>query len=637
MARKTGAHQARSRPAVPARPARTPAELTDPAEFCPADSRIYLLANRLSDWDEAEGYGWIMGHARWLLRPACPKEVWERAKRRLGKDGYELLNTYFGHMAALVVPRPSRKPGSVLVSRARPEDLNRAPDAFGMTAHRIDGVPRSFVTYSIENGDRDLRVAIAAPWLLVCEQRHESLLRRVMKTAVGGSPNGTLADVPAFRDLPAKLPSPNAGMLFVRERRGPVFHAGVLIREKDDLVVHYAATNRVPPQTSQQDPSSRDDDRAPPEPGYPHLRRSRGVDFGPLPDTVIGAAALNIVHYAPKDLGILDLPMVFGSVRAQILPNVRPPVLGFLGAVKLEQIGSDQQIVAPAAGAAIKLADLSAAEGLDRIVRTLHMLATLGRLDVGHAFFGVDVVEEQGVPFKVADFGWALVRWIKDPAVAAVANLPEPAGLRRIAYGRIGDWYVVCSQETLFRQCVRAHLGDAPRLKDSDRFREFAVADKPELLLTGVVHSGQLAELASAVARQLTEGQKPAPRPSRPRGKPRPEPPFKRLNNGLNDAARAFRTVSRDWRYVHTCPTTPAVAKPIEGISTSSKPKPKSASPPKTNPTRALKPLRWASDVLKQRHTFSLQIWRGPDARPRGLLRLVDVRDRVAESGADSE
>lgn len=564
----------------------------------------------------------------------CPTKAWERAKRRLGKNGHELLNTYFGHTTALVAPRPSRKRGFVIVSRARRGDLDRAPDVFGMAAHQIDGAPSSFAIYSIENGDNDLRVAIGAPWLLVCEQRHESLLRRVMTAAVGLDPHGTLADVPAFRELPTKLPSPNAGMLFVREDRGPVFHAGVLVRETDDLVVHYAATNRVPPQTGQQEPALDDDDRAPPDPGYPHLRRCRGVNLGPLPDTVIGAAALNIVHYAPKDLGILDLPVVFGSVRTRILPNVRPPVLGFLGAAKLSPPGSDRELVTPAAGAAIRLADLSVADSLDRIVRTLHMLATLGRLDVGHAIFGVSAVKEQGIPFKVADFGSALVRWIKDPAVAAVANLPEPAGLRRIAFGRIGDWYVVCSQEDLFRQCVRAHLGDAPRLADSDRFREFAVAGRPELLLTGVVHSGQLAELASAVATQLAESQEPAPRPSHPQGKPKPKPPFHRLDRALRDAAKAFRTTSRDWRYVHTCPTTPAVAKRIEGISPSDKPKSEKAAPPKTNPSRALKPLRWASDVLKQRHTFSLQIWRGPDATPRGVLRLVGVRDRVADPGA---
>jgi len=373
---------------------------------------------------------------------------------------------------------------------------------------------------------------------------------------------------------------------------------------------------------------------APVDPEYPHLRRHVGVDFGLLPETAIGAGSLNVIHYSPKDLGILDLPIIFGSVRKRILPGLSPPVLGFVGAVQLEPRTGEAGPVAPAAGAAVRLADRSVAKNLDSVIRTLHFLATLGRFDLANALFGVSTAEEQGHRFKVADFGSTLVRWIKDPGLAALANLPGAAGLRHIAFGRIDDWYLICTQEAFFRQCVNAHGGRLARFADTERFRAFATEPRPKLLFTAIVDSPRLSVLADHITDQLrqsrpSDAKSAAPVAARPARRPAP---FSRLNDALNRAAMAFRIVSRDWRQVHTLPSAPPVAKDNRMITGGKRGDAAKKTPPKTNPDRALKPLRWASDVLRQRHTFAVQVWRGSDGAPRGLLRIVGLRTPTTQS-----
>jgi len=600
-----------------------PSPVEDPAAACPPDTWVYVRADNLADWDTDGGADPVAARALSLLAPLCPPRAWDRAKQHLAMDGRTLFNQLLGRSLILAKLNPGSESGVVLIARAEPRTLRRLKAVFGLvSATGFEPVGEYHVYALVEDGKR-LLAAIGSQWLVFTDGSNDGVLRELLRGMAGQRPDGGLAQTAGFRALVGRLPADRAGMIFVRNRRGPEHHAAALVRDGSDLVVDYAATDPVVANGSRSVPAA-----ASASERYPHLKHYAGMEFGPLPQGTVAVASLNDLHRCPEDLGLLDIPVLFSSVRERILPGIEPPIVGFLGACPVLMAPGYAPVPAPVAGVAVRLNSPSVAGDLDRLLRTLHLLATLGSFELGKTLFGIDAAKEGDVTFTVADFGSALIRWIKDPVLAALVNLPGPAGLRRIAFGRIGDWYVVCSQESFFRECVRASTDPAARFDHSPVFGQFGVASKPDVLLTGLTDAQALGRLLGQVS-LLLEASRRADLANVSAPAPPPVAPFARLDRAMTQAADVFRNVGKHWCQLHTVPTTQPVAKDNPAITDRSAAKRK-AGEVATDPDRALTPLKWAADVLKQRHSFSFQLWRADDGTPRGRLRMV----RLASPGS---
>ncbi len=583
----------------------------DPAGFCPPDTRVYLRANDLSSWGKRAEDASLVAHVRWLIETVCPPSVWQVAKDRLGTDGRGLFDRYFGHTVAVVSPGRPRDSGLVVISRADPAALRMAARLFELKPVDVHPSRGSFRFYSLRSEGGDLSVAIGGEWFLLSAAARSAGLEQLAERMSGPPRDGGLANTAAFRELSTYLPDPRMGLLFVRDARGAGRHEAVATRDGRDLVVHYAGTDPVSEarragagRTGTRTYTHRSGRGIRVDAGYPHLSRFAGMDFGILPGNTVAAASMNLIHRYPKDLGVLDLPVLFSNVRQRIIPGIDPPALAFVGDVALEQGAGRPAVHAPAVGVAVRLGIPGVARDLDGLIRTLHFLVTLTSWEVGKALFGVDGKKEGATPFQVAEFGDTLIRHIKDPALAALANLPAPAGLRRIAFGRIGEWYVVCSQEAFFRQCVRAASDSTLRLAASAPFGAFGVGPRPNLLFTAFTQTAGLRSLLDSLTAQLAAetrkekgAEKPKEQPVTGReGKlantPPAAPPFARLEEAFDQLERAFRTASKHWCAAHTAPDAP-VAPKAKRRSFDARSREKERPPPRTDPRRALEPMRW--------------------------------------------
>jgi hypothetical protein len=94
------------------------------------------------------------------------------------------------------------------------------------------------------------------------------------------------------------------------------------------------------------------------------------------------------------------------------------------------------------------------ANDLNRLVMGVHLLTNLGELDMIRFLFGVKRIKHEHGIYRVADFGKAIATRVKDSPLADLFQLPSSAGLTHITFGPVGDWFIVCSQQAMFKQCL---------------------------------------------------------------------------------------------------------------------------------------------------------------------------------------
>jgi len=503
----------------------------------------------------------------------------------------------------------------------------------------------------MDEGDVRLFMAIWEGWLFVVERDNSARLKSFLSLLQNSGSGSSLAADPVFLDLNRKLPGARIGTLYIRDLKGIGRHMAALVREDRDLVVHYAGTDPIPESarritavptseaaslaasigTSRKKRASffRSDGGSvandPNEIKYHFLGQSEGLDLGPLPRSVIGIACLNAINYCPKNLGVLDLPLLFGNVRKRIIPGLAPPILGVIGSIDVDADG--KRVTVPYAGIMVKLRDPSVSHDLDKLLGAMHFLATLGSLELGKSFFGTSEKQAGQTVFKVADFGSSLVRLIKDRFVAALANMPEPSGLRRIAYGRVGAWYVLCTQEAFLRQCAAVYANPSLGFSESEKYKNSRFQSCSNLVLTSFVDAPHISGLFALVTESLKDQ---ADKYSSLQGSKKQnqekkgEKPFKRLVDYTRVTMNYFLEFGNQWCFIHTLPTQVPKAKEDPKVAAAiDRARKQKGEPPRTDPECALKPLNWLSSSLRKTYSFTLQVWRETEGNPLGELRIV--------------
>ena len=490
--------------------------LDDPAMLCPASAVGYLRVDRLAQWRASGESDPLVKYVWQTVQALGPPSCWQRAAKHLGWDNDAMLDAYFGRTVALIGQRVDGQPALVVASRIGAEALRKLPAAAGLKPWAPPGAgagpesgvrrPESarsrgaglvsvgpFAMYSTEEDGEAFVFAIGKRWLLIVEQKRIEHLRRVLtvtpRRGAGGGENHAddtvnppLAELPAYRQLLAKLPTGRSALLSTGNSKGTERHAAAVVRHGRDLTVHYVATGTK---------LARIDRRA---------AHSAGVDFGLLPAATVSAATINMLDRSPRQFGLLDLLLFPHKIGAQILPKLSPPMIVFLGTVPGAEVRPDPGGAVPVVGAAVKLNDYTAARDLDRLVAGLHLVANLRELDLIRSVFGLRRVKAGDTTFHVADFGEALSKRLKDPQLSPLLRLPSSAGLTRLSFGRIGQWYVLCSQEAFFRRCIAADADGAKRLTHTNAFGAFAFESRPQLIASAMTRADELSTLVKNTA-----------------------------------------------------------------------------------------------------------------------------------------
>jgi hypothetical protein len=422
-------------------------------------------------------------------------------------------------------------------------------------------------------GDRkQITAAVGKRWIALAPSSHHLHLRHTL-TAVAhrridsSAGTGSLANQTTFANLRIDLRPAHQPELFVRDWRNHQRHALALVTTGSQTVVHYRAYSRDLPRLMDS------------------THHTQGIDFGPLPADVVSAATLNSLMPVMTTTGrrvanLLALPRDFTT---DIQPRLASPMLAFVSRLPA---GSDSTKVRPTVvGLAVRLRDPSAGPMLDGMIASAYRLVQLSAGDLVRTVLpGIRTRRHAGFTYRVADFGQSLSGQVTDPFWSKLLDLPQGAGLQRLSYGRVGDWWIVCSQEAFMRQCIEAQRDPQQRIAGSARLAAHAMETRSDLLLSAVMDGeafGQMVDQASAYWQRMTQASARQPT-SKSAAPPRPQEP---------------------------------------------------ATPPAIRHDPAMdQPLKWLAEAYGTRQNFKLQVWRENPVVVAGRMELLNTPGQQASS-----
>jgi hypothetical protein len=257
---------------------------------------------------------------------------------------------------------------------------------------------------------------------------------------------------------------------------------------------------------------------------------------------------------------------------------------------------------------------------MDRLVMAVHFLLHLSELDLGKSLFGKARQVGGATPFKMADFGQALLRHIDDPQIRRLLQLPAAGGLGRVSFGRIGQWYVVCTHDALFRQCAEAWADHTQRLTSTAAFAALPMQARDGLIVSIVSRAPELSRMLDDAEAYLKKTATPAERPeAKPAKTPAADATGDQPQEDAEPASDAEARIN-------------ALAAELLGETD---PDPDADPQPQKRAARAdpieddddsmaelRRPMRRIARSIERSHSFAVQVWRDEQGDVRGLLRF---------------
>ena len=508
------------------------------ASYCPADVDLFVQINNLkqlrAEADEDPMVQFAMDQLPGFKWP----QWWFNVQEKLNMDAPTVIDTYFGRSVVVIGRKVKKRIVTMVFTRVEPKWTDDIATKLAWNPAPASG---AFKTWTGGN----VLIAIKPGWMMFCEKRYAETVYETLPQF--GTEQNLACDEQFVKALDL-LPTKQGIIVFARNSKKSEVHSAVAAKDQRNMTIHYVGQI----------------------PKFPDLfnkfRDTQGVDFGPLPDTTVSATTVNVFDRDPKYTELINLMLFPRDYRRDIMPKLAAPIVLFMGQVPSEQLDPSPGVAVPVFGMAIRMKDPTVAPDLDRMMNAVRVMANISELQLLKTVFG-NKSEEQGENrFHTADFGKAISNRVKDEKLSKLVRLPGAAGLMKISYGPIGNWYVVCSQQAFFAQCIMANADPDQRLTAIDGFDSFGLAPQKDLLLSSVLRADQLSYLIEQAA-EYWEKHKPL--------------------------GEVEKTKESD--------------KPI-------------------NVEDLDKPMRWFSGIVGHHNSFSVQLWRHEDDTLRGRFRVV--RDR---------
>ncbi len=455
--------------------------LDDPAPLCPADVRVYLQVEDLAGWRDYRHDDPLVEHIWQTIQVLHIPSTWQNAMSRLQLDSGGMADALFGRRTALVILRADRREIPIVLTRVADHVIDELPTAFAMQSLPASARVGPFRIYRVADDDATLTMAVGRRWWAITDGRHADHLRRLLCAVASG--DTSLATADDVTELVNRLPASRDILLFARDPHRSARHALTVTRERRGATFDYVADM---PEVAKI--------------GKRYIQ-SNLVEFGPLPSATVSAVSINVMYRQKRVPGIVKMMVFPHSFRRHVLGRLSPPIIAFMTRVPGEQIRPNPGVAVPALGVAIRMKDRRVAHDLDRLVMGVHFFANLGELDLLRSLFGIKQIQATDATYRVADFGDAIAKRVEGSPFADLLQMPDTAGLTHVTFGTIGDWYVICSQEAAFKQCLAAFADPADHLTNTDDFRAFRFDDShDQLLINGVMRISELAPMVHDAA-----------------------------------------------------------------------------------------------------------------------------------------
>jgi hypothetical protein len=391
------------------------------AQLAPSDTGVLLVIDNLNSVLDANDDDPMAQQLRGWLGRNRPM-AWRMLEGVLEMDGRQMLATYFGRQFGVLVQRPGDHQPAVMVSRIDADAGTRLIDRLELQPQAEANVGEFRV---FQTGDGKARMAISNQWLLVSGTEHAAYFQQVL----GGFGQAPALDQDAtFKQWVGRLPQARLVTLYVRNDEQQQVHALGLSYSGSgqNVSLHYAGRSPQWATVAQRGGDS-------PQP-----------TFGPLPASTLMGMHLNLWNPNEQMVGLLDRLIAPQKAQADLLPQLEPPLVTFMGQVAPG--GAYPAGSAPVMGLAIRMRSGQAAELLNRAMNNLTLLANVATMQWGTPPLMPQLVSEGGSTFTVVDAG---------PALQQKTGRAEAAALR-FTYGPVGDWYLLCTHDGYFRQALKS-------------------------------------------------------------------------------------------------------------------------------------------------------------------------------------
>jgi len=399
-----------------------PARAQSPAELAPADTQVYLHIADFDVWFDRFTQG-PSGQATRAEMEQSPQ--WQVLLALLEMDSETFFATYFGGDVVIFAPEAREDAGGFIFSRVELADAEHARDRLFLEPAGAVGDAALYQT-----ADGGGYVAILPGWVALCDAAQLDDLRAALDGLGGGDRLASHAD---FAEWTGMLPDDRGITVYLAAGEHETHALGITAADAGLDIAYFGASPAFDELLAM-------------------LGESPAADFGPLPADTLAAAAFTLA--APGNTGDdellagLDMLAAPASFVGDILPKLGGPSVVFMG-----DAGADaDEPGLPVLGMALRMDDDTVADDLNAMMDKTMLLANLATLQWETDPVRFNRGEYLGNSYRVADIGGPLAQHTGWPEFASV----------KVVYGRVGDYFMVCTDEPFFKQCVDTHRGEAP-------------------------------------------------------------------------------------------------------------------------------------------------------------------------------
>ncbi|XAL99681.1 hypothetical protein OT109_19140 [Phycisphaeraceae bacterium D3-23] len=404
----------------------SPAAAQAPAELAPADTQVYVHIDGFNDWLGALTEG---PRGEEMLAEVEDSPQWQGLLTLLDMDMDTFLATYFGGDVVLFGPRAQENSQGVVFTQVANDDAAFARGRLFLEA--IENIGDATLYRTADGGGC---IAITDGWVGLCDIQALDYMRVVLADLGDAS---SLADTAGYAHWTGLLPVERTVTMYVAAGEEES-HAMGVTRVGNGMDVAYFGKSA----------------------GFEDLLSMLGetevADFGPLPAATLAAATFNLVAPdgadQPELMAGLNMLAAPASFTEDILPKLGTPTVLFMGSVDGDDVDPAVGLDIPVVGLAVKMDDVLVTNDLTGMMDKTMLLANLAT-----AQWGVDPIRferntYEDTTYRVAQIGKPLAQQSGWPELEAM----------QVVYGRVGDYYVVCTQELFFQQCIDAERAGEP-------------------------------------------------------------------------------------------------------------------------------------------------------------------------------
>lgn len=403
----------------------TPAWAQAPAELAPADTPVFIHISEPADWLADLTEGPLGDKWRTMIEEG---EGSGDLLAAMGMGVDEFMEAYFGGDVVVISKGDSEQgeegPG-VIFTKVSQADRDHAITTLALKQNGdIAGNP----VYTGDDGDG--YIVMMDDWVAMADLNSFAYLQEILNQPVNAP---RLIDAEHYAKWTRELPAGRAMTMLAIESEDSQ-HAMGVVRNGKGLDATYLGMS----------------------PDFDEMMAMLGetsvADFGPLPVETISATTFNIepTEEARPGLDKLDMLLNGKSLVNDVMPKLDAPTVFFMGSVAGNSVEPSVDVQVPVGGMAFKMNDASVVNDMNQMFDNVVMLANVAVMNFEAGLIPQRTESYGGSTFKVAELGKPIAQGLQFPEMAPV----------QIVYGAIGDYYVVCSQEEFFKQCVDASKAD---------------------------------------------------------------------------------------------------------------------------------------------------------------------------------